>query len=761
MYVLYSLDELKYRNAYRHFISTKKTLEMLFLKFLFSGPPRLGKSTACRRLMGEIVDLMSAGEADRIYPSTGAIESGSDVIVKSVSSTTAVVTKAEWCAAKTRTDEACMLFHMLEQNMETEDAPPVTSTPAVDKVDIKTTGEATAAIPTKTPRVQPDSGFLMKLRKKFMSTMRNQSLSPPDSAASSSDNIPFIEGDIPLIAELFKNASEQPQFLEDVQHHYRAFLRMEDTGGQPELMDMLPALAIGPGLYLVFMNLEWNLKKEFKVFYQHQSGKTTTPEDSKITLEEMLLSTLSSISCSSTSTNCLSDEEVSNSGMCEILESSRSVAYLVGTHKDKVTEEHISKLDEDLQSIIRGTEFFEKGLVKFCSEDKLIVAMDNMSGGAEEVKAIREMLDTAMEKYFKPLRIPAVWLLFNLCLAQTSKRTANMKNVLELSSQFNMSAEETKVALWFLHHHAGVMMYFPNVPLLQDLVILDTQVVYDSVTFLVLRAMSFGNIGQACSEKFRETGQFVLKDLVAATSHVSGGDFIPPEKLVALLVFLHIIAPIPGVQGLQSSTEKQDPVYLMPCVLHTTSKEKLDAICAMQSCPQCVAPLMIRYKCGFVPLGIFPALIVSLISNKSFSLVQRGMMKNKVQFRYQPLKTLVSFLCYPRFYAVVISEISVSERKVYKECVAIRQQVVAALEHVGSHMNYGYFLDYQFAFECPSHPGKEHLCVVEDQSEATKLMECLEYLDDRKPEKMGSVHTVWWFEVSHRVNLMCLCYHCC
>ena len=288
------------------------------------------------------------------------------------------------------------------------------------------------------------------------------------------------------------------------------------------------------------------------------------------------------------------------------------------------------------------------------------------------------------------------------------------------------------------------MMYFPNVPLLQDLVILDTQVVYDSVTFLILRAMRFDNVGQACSEKFRETGQFVLKDLVAAMSRISGGDVIPPEKLIALLEFLHIIAPIPKVQGTQS-TQKQEAVYLMPCILCIASKEKLDTICNDQCRPQCVAPLMVRYKCGFVPLGIFPALIASLISNKSFSLVQRGMMKNKVQFRYKPLKTLVSFLCYPRFYAIVISELSVSERKVHNECVTIRQQVVATLEQVGSHMNYGYFLDYQFAFECPSHPGKEHLCVVEEQSE---LMECMEDLDDRKPEKMESVHTVWWYEVS-------------
>ena len=259
-------------------ITTKKTLEILFLKFLFSGPPRLGKTTALHRLVGEIADLMSAGEADQIHASTGAVESGTNMIVKSVSRSTAVATKAEWCAAKSRTDEARMLFLQLKQIMGTEDVPPTTSTtiPAADKVATTTTGEATAAIPTILhPR--PGPGFVTKLCAKFMSPMRRNE-SPPHTVAAPT-------ADISLITELFKKASEQPEFLEEMQHHFRAFLRMEDTGGQPELMDLLPALAIGPGLYLIFFNLQWNLKKEFKVFYQHPSGKTTTPEESKITLE--------------------------------------------------------------------------------------------------------------------------------------------------------------------------------------------------------------------------------------------------------------------------------------------------------------------------------------------------------------------------------------------------------------------------------------------------------------------------------------------
>ena len=91
---------------------------------------------------------------------------------------------------------------------------------------------------------------------------------------------------------------------------------------------------------------------------------------------------------------------------------------------------------------------------------------------------------------------------------------------------------------------------------------------------------------------------------------------------------------------------------------------------------------------------------------------------------------------------ITVDPLPAPASEVRKECAAIRQQVVAALKHVGSHMNYGNFVDYQFAFECPSHPWKEHLCVVEDQSEVTKLMECLKHLDDRQPEKMGSCHTV-------------------
>ena len=79
-------------------------------------------------------------------------------------------------------------------------------------------------------------------------------------------------------------------------------------------------------------------------------------------------------------------------------------------------------------------------------------------------------------------------------------------------------------------------------------------------------------------------------------------------------------------------------------------------------------------------------------------------MKNKVQFRWGPLETLVSLLSHPKYYAVVISELPVVAHEIHEECVALREVMKEALEQIGTHVNYGNFVDYQFALECLSHP---------------------------------------------------------
>ncbi len=171
-----------------------------------------------------------------------------------------------------------------------------------------------------------------------------------------------------------------------------------------------------------------------------------------------------------------------------------------------MAQKDIATVDSQLQKAIKNIHFRKKGIVQFFSEDELVVSLENMGGGVEEIDHLHQLLGKAMEKHFKKLKIPAVWLLFSLCLRMREVRTASLETSLALSHALNRTPYETKSALWFLHHHAGVLMYFPRMPGLEDLVIIDIQVVYDSITGVILKAMSFDSVGLDTAEKFRKTG---------------------------------------------------------------------------------------------------------------------------------------------------------------------------------------------------------------------------------------------------------------
>ena len=88
--------------------------------------------------------------------------------------------------------------------------------------------------------------------------------------------------------------------------------------------------------------------------------------------------TLASISYFTSSTHFQPQPGENNSAIGEILESSKSVLYIVGTHKDEVSVEYITAVDSQLQKMIVDTDLCKKGIVQFCSKDKLIVSLFNI-----------------------------------------------------------------------------------------------------------------------------------------------------------------------------------------------------------------------------------------------------------------------------------------------------------------------------------------------------------------------------------------------
>ena len=702
---------------------------------VFVGSPRLGKTSARRRLTGEIVDISSAGEPEQ--PSTGTVESGRTVVIRNLTSTTAVVTPTEWFAINNLTEEASMLLefiygHSRQLNEDDEVSSVNNASIPKTKTDLDQNVNSSSSAPFSNSEFDSPNSALISSSPKQSDIFKSRGMGME-------------------IANLFRKVMDS-KYWKDIKHlfKYTALIRMEDTGGQPEFMDMLPALTIGPALYLLFCKLIDELQSRYTVSYLSPSeGQSTTPVESTYTVEEVLLTALAGVAClSSHSSSEVSNDEDSISPLTkqhELLSSSKSIAYIVGTHKDLVSDQQVAEFDEKLQRIVRSTDFFHKDLVQFSSENRMVLPIDNMTGGMEEIKKIQKFLAESIQQHFKKLSIPAAWLVLSIWLRKRAERIISLQDCLQLAEQLGMTSEELKLALWFLHHYAGVLMYFPDLPELKDTVICDIQIVYDSVTNLIVNTFRFGPVSKANAEKFRETGQFSLEDIRGATASISG-DYIPLDQLVKLLEYLNIIAPLVHPDP-ECSDKNPKIVYFMPCVLHNAPKEELQTCQKNDSHSVLPASLMIRYECGFVPLGLFPATIANLVGNDSFTLIVKGIKKNQVQFRFGADHDKVTFISRPHYYEIHITRQAAAVTKTHEVCGAVREIIESTIKTVTSRMNYAFTASYQLAFECPSHPGRDHLCVVNSRETSPHMMDCLFNIKDPQPLVMQRQHMVWFGKV--------------
>ena len=751
-----------YLIAYHLILATHDTIAMWFIKVVLLGAPGLGKSTVRRRLGGEIDDISSCGETTA-YPSTGTVESG--VVIRNLSITTALMTPSEWRFTKDLSEEASFFFSYISRRkiaVAEISSPPESelterNTPPEQVVASKSSDHSSKKTRTLRRRKRRKRGKVRKSSARFIdlveSSIDNSIEGTKPSAHPIQSNTSQYKAIVFEVAKLFGSAAS-PKYWKDIKHLFKdtAYIKMEDTGGQPEFMDMLAALTIGPALYLLFCKLIDDLHSHYTVSYRSPSGESSTPVQSTYTVEEVLLSALASVSCfkSYSTTSQVDSEETTSTGEGELLASrNTSLAYILGTHKDQVSEQEIAEFDRKLQESILSTDFYKEGLVQFASEDRMVLPIDNMHGGKDEIGKVRRFLEEGMKKHFKKLSIPAAWFVLSLCLRKREERTASLGSVLQLAGELGMSERETKSALWFLHHHAGVLMYFPNLAEMKDTVICDTQVVYDSATNLIVDTFRFVKVGKAASERFRKTGQFSLEDIGKATASVSG-DYIPLVKLVKLLEHLNIIAPITPTESTSSrssSTQSPKVAYFMPCVLQNAVREEQDKWWETTSSPLSPAPLFIRYECGFSLIGIFPAMIANLVGNKALQLIVDDIKKNRVLFQMSDGDyDRITLISHPKYYAVHITREPEAETPTHEVCSAVRGIVESTLKTVTSRMNYSFCAEYQLSFECPSHPGRDHLCTVGIGEASPHFMLCQK---SRCPQKMQSQHLAWFGKVSN------------
>ena len=747
---------------------------MQYLKFLFFGPPRTGKSTARRRLVQEIVNLSSHGEPSA---STGVAEAN-DVIIKKLTSEPAAISGSQWWSMKKSKDDgridegdcdylAQLFYRLISKTMseteQTTTVPATVSEPAssisereseesaiAESIDIKEVSS-----PPKSPKLQDYT------EKDLLAESRAEISSVP---LSNSEEKEIDEAFKKLTSTLQSGSPEElRKLLQDL-----TLLNMVDIGGQSAFLELCPAFTTGPALYCIFFRLDQELKKNYQIKYLSADGEETILESSYCT-ETVIHQTLSSIACFERQSTAESAKSTPSS-----IVSGRAVLF--GTYKDKVDDERISQMNTALRQQLEHTKLYKEDLLLQASEDVLFYSLNNMTGDDSEMSPIRKDIEKIIKNMFSKVDIPASWLMFRIILHFLHKPVVSVTECEEIARRLSMNTP-VREAIWFFHHNIGSLMHYPDIPSMKDMVICDSQVVFDSTSELIIDTFKVSNrdIPQSAVKDFKEKGQFSLKHIKDRTeSHRKNQ--LSLEQLVDLLKSHNILAEIKSDQEsseqlqpiLESSAQSNEyqPKFVMPAVLKEASEEELK----LENAKQEAVPLMIHFEGGFVPFGVFCASIANLIAHQdslspSWQLCDDQVMKNKVKFSIDK-----------SFYATLISrpqylEIRVerhprarAKRSLPNICSTVRQTVVQTLETVITKMRYNVHAkmettmfptapSFNVAFACcmeESH--SDHLMRV-DKDESGYFGECLK---ESIVLKLEEKHIIWFNQVRLFLDDTCM-----
>ena len=749
-------------------INGGKTVNLSSMRFVNIGLPRSGKTTFWRRLEKVILNIVRAREeGEKEEPSTGVTCQRGQVLIRGAKSATGIISAGDWSLLDHDKEIEMILQFIADiaNGLSTDNSgDDVADELSKDVADKSSENKLSLIIQEHDWECIGERRYWRERRKQelpeweqrkweqreqefeqgqYEQQRREHRKKQCERERREHDIAALQEGDIYSII----NKAMQSDQWDKVKYELEkiTLLISTDTGGHAEFLDMYAALVSGPSFNLLFSSLKDDLDSPFKVYFTDENSESTEEYYSDLTVEEVLFPALSSIACFSNSF-CATDSTSSSippadakvQNVREVLKCCQSKVMFVGTHKDEVSEKEFREKDRVLLERIENTEFYKKGLIEHFDGSQLMLPVDNMYGDESEMDKIRKRLMEVISS-FKKIPIPASWLMLNLIIRSKKCSTMSLEDCEEIAGNLKISKEELQHALWFLHHSVGSLLYYPEVEELKDTVICKVEAMYDSVTNFIAKIYKCKTKNWQAYQKFRKEGQLSLKQVEEATS----GAPIPQHKLFKLMQHLNMITM--ASPSLSDSSTK-DPTYFMPCILNSARSTALSVPVAIDGKPP---PLMLRYKCGYTPVGVFPAMITNLVSRHlelGWNMIKpsTGLLKNKVEFRVGHDRSKVFLISHFHCFEIAISRSSSVEshsQTTESLCSCVRKVITDTLEVVTSRMNYNFSMEYQYGFECPTHPGKKHLCVL--HTNASTCMECIQ-VPELSPIPLKHHHRMWF-----------------
>jgi len=458
----------------------KGTIKHKSLKCLFTGPPRVGKTTLRNRLLKKIRNLISSG----VTSASGGLEKSITVVIGEARESVTVVMDSnysDWHIQHDVLDEAQMVLQFtdqqsapkqLEQGSTSEKRlySHVPLEPATHLHTIENTSQAATFTPSEAhpnPPPSPSKTVSNDVVKKFIQEVLN---------------------------------SRGLHSIEDIEETTTVYLM--DTGGQPEFHEIIPIILQGPALHMVFFNLAISLNEPVHVRFCQEDGSTATiTYESSYNGMEMIYQLLSSL-------YCLSKDS-----------STHSHAVLIGTHLDQLEEQGkktIAEINDSIKQLLTNAEFHKQAFLTYPvdghSEEKstVFVPVDNYSGGEEEIKQLQEFLKKIIDNHFDPVKLPSSWHFFHLVLRhhyENSPGVCNLADCKALAKGCGLDEDDVPQVLRYLHQHLGTVLYYEEVQELNKLVICDPNVLLRGISQLVVASYAGDRVYHTSAAEIRKTGE--------------------------------------------------------------------------------------------------------------------------------------------------------------------------------------------------------------------------------------------------------------
>ena len=492
-----------------------------------------------------------------------------------------------------------------------------------------------------------------KANKNFKKGSQDKANGPENTTVKSKSNFndTNTENSTLVLAKVDPKANTLPKKPEKEVCNFLTFI---DTGGQPQLISMLPAVNSFAMITFIIHNMEGGQKRlneVAKVQYGNEKGEASiTPHPHKysnLQLIETLMSYTSSILFPGTEfLDDLKDKDKSKKNGQKKL--TRSI-LLVGTHSggDTLSIDDIEGIDKELMKVIEQS-CIDHIRPRLNNNYSYLVPVDNKMQSkyttltyttTDEKRFtkpsmirsyIKKMLDN-QDKIFVPIK----WLLLELEIRKVCQEKKcyfiSYNDVLKLAEQkkfgysgefgendtFNDdSVQFIEQGLRF-HHSFGVLLYFEEVKGMKELVIINHQWLFNKLTEIVCYSFSHNFDRKSHKDDFEETGIFAEEILDSnhlnihkdfEDSGINTENINPKESFLNLLQHLRIAA-------------KHADGYFMPFVLKSCNLINLERIIPKYNAN--IQPLLIQYKSNdnkvyFFPRGAFCFLVVELMTTEKW-----------------------------------------------------------------------------------------------------------------------------------------------